>query len=262
MMFAVALIADGCPPGPHRHRTRLRERRRRRGRRRQPQPVTSAGCRPCSPCPASATSAAGCCSASRCSGRASWPAGPRPCSPSAPSATAALAVLPESFNRPLAVPTGIALIGLGVSLWRDAARGRPCGCPVPRPVHARARGPMTTRAPSAARPSSSSRGPGTCSGRRLVGPGGARRAERHPADRRHAPAGPARRRARAHPGRRAVRRLPGAAGRPHRRRGLLRPRRCSSSSCRGSVAGTGAGTGVPAASWSSPACWSPGRRCG
>jgi len=36
--------------------------------------------------------------------------------------TAALAVLPESFNRPLAVPEGIALIGLGVSLWRDQSR--------------------------------------------------------------------------------------------------------------------------------------------
>jgi hypothetical protein len=35
------------------------------------------------------------------------------------AATAALAVLPESFNRPLAVPEGIALIGLGVSLWRN-----------------------------------------------------------------------------------------------------------------------------------------------
>lgn len=34
-------------------------------------------------------------------------------------ATAALAVLPESFDRPLAVPEGIALIGLGISLWRD-----------------------------------------------------------------------------------------------------------------------------------------------
>jgi hypothetical protein len=34
-------------------------------------------------------------------------------------ATAALAVLPQSFNRPLAVPTGVALIGLGISLWRD-----------------------------------------------------------------------------------------------------------------------------------------------
>jgi hypothetical protein len=35
------------------------------------------------------------------------------------AATAALAVLPESFNRPLAVPAGIALIALGVSLWRN-----------------------------------------------------------------------------------------------------------------------------------------------
>jgi len=35
------------------------------------------------------------------------------------SATAALAVLPESFNRPFAVPEGIALIALGVSLWRN-----------------------------------------------------------------------------------------------------------------------------------------------
>ena len=32
--------------------------------------------------------------------------------------TAALAVLPDSFNRPFAVPEGIALIALGVSLWR------------------------------------------------------------------------------------------------------------------------------------------------
>ena len=35
------------------------------------------------------------------------------------AATAALAVLPESFNRPFAVPAGIALIALGVSLWRN-----------------------------------------------------------------------------------------------------------------------------------------------
>ncbi|MFC7596995.1 hypothetical protein ACFQU3_16890 [Terrabacter sp. GCM10028922] len=34
-------------------------------------------------------------------------------------ATAALAVLPDSFNRPFAVPEGIALIALGVSLWRN-----------------------------------------------------------------------------------------------------------------------------------------------
>lgn len=34
-------------------------------------------------------------------------------------ATAALAVLPTSWNRPMAVPEGVALIGLGISLWRD-----------------------------------------------------------------------------------------------------------------------------------------------
>jgi hypothetical protein len=33
-------------------------------------------------------------------------------------ATVALAVLPESFNRPLALPAGVALLGLGISLWR------------------------------------------------------------------------------------------------------------------------------------------------
>jgi hypothetical protein len=31
----------------------------------------------------------------------------------------ALAVLPQSFNRPFAVPVGIALMGLGYSLWRN-----------------------------------------------------------------------------------------------------------------------------------------------
>jgi hypothetical protein len=36
--------------------------------------------------------------------------------------TLALSVLPESFNRPFAVPTGIALIGLGLSLWRDGRK--------------------------------------------------------------------------------------------------------------------------------------------
>lgn len=35
--------------------------------------------------------------------------------------TAALAVLPESFSRPLAVPQAIAFIGLGVALWRNHA---------------------------------------------------------------------------------------------------------------------------------------------
>lgn len=44
-------------------------------------------------------------------------------------ATAALAVLPESFNRPLAVPTGVALIGLGISLWRDQRKTAPEAAP-------------------------------------------------------------------------------------------------------------------------------------
>jgi hypothetical protein len=34
----------------------------------------------------------------------------------------ALATLPVSFSRPFAVPTGVALIGLGVSLWREEHR--------------------------------------------------------------------------------------------------------------------------------------------
>lgn len=34
--------------------------------------------------------------------------------------TLALAVLPDAFNRPFAVPTGIALIGVGWSAWRRA----------------------------------------------------------------------------------------------------------------------------------------------
>ncbi len=38
-------------------------------------------------------------------------------------ATAALAVLPHAFNRPFAVPEGIALIALGVSLWRNPVDG-------------------------------------------------------------------------------------------------------------------------------------------
>lgn len=34
----------------------------------------------------------------------------------------ALSVLPESFSRPFAVPTGVALTGLGISLWRQQQR--------------------------------------------------------------------------------------------------------------------------------------------
>lgn len=44
----------------------------------------------------------------------------------------ALSVLPESFSRPFAVPTGVALIGLGVSMWR--ARHDAADAPVPAPA--------------------------------------------------------------------------------------------------------------------------------
>jgi hypothetical protein len=49
-------------------------------------------------------------------------------------ATAALAVLPASFDRPMAVPEGVALIGLGVSLWRnprDVQASHPASIPTP-----------------------------------------------------------------------------------------------------------------------------------
>jgi hypothetical protein len=46
---------------------------------------------------------------------------------------ASLKFLPASFDRPMAVPTGIALIGLGVSLWRaQRADVEPAGAPAPR----------------------------------------------------------------------------------------------------------------------------------
>jgi hypothetical protein len=50
--------------------------------------------------------------------------------------TAALAVLPESFNRPIAVPVGVALVGLGISLWRNYQ-----GSPVVTAVTSAAREP-------------------------------------------------------------------------------------------------------------------------
>jgi hypothetical protein len=46
--------------------------------------------------------------------------------------TVALAVLPESFDRPIAVPEGVALIGLGISLWRE--QRTPAAVPAPNPV--------------------------------------------------------------------------------------------------------------------------------
>lgn len=50
-------------------------------------------------------------------------------------ATVALAVLPQSFERPFAIPTGVALVGLGISLWRTTRR--PEAAPPAGPATAR-----------------------------------------------------------------------------------------------------------------------------
>ena len=58
-------------------------------------------------------------------------------------ATGALAVLPESFDRPMAVPEGVALIALGISLWRDQRQTARTAAPT---TAGRAqRSPMTTQ---------------------------------------------------------------------------------------------------------------------
>jgi hypothetical protein len=54
--------------------------------------------------------------------------------------TMALTVLPESFNRPFAVPMGIALVGLGLSLYRQstaAVERSPSAAPVGQPAGVR-----------------------------------------------------------------------------------------------------------------------------
>ena len=98
--------------------------------------------------------------------------------------TAALAVLPESFDRPFAVPEGIALIGLGISLWRDPASDRDRTATAaatrsssPQSDDHRSRLDRRTIRPTrraAGRPVSG-----------LAGPGRAGRAVRHPARGRH-----------------------------------------------------------------------------
>jgi len=51
-------------------------------------------------------------------------------------ATGSLAFLPESFNRPMVVPVGVAFVGLGVSLWRDQrSRGLETGSSIARVEH-------------------------------------------------------------------------------------------------------------------------------
>jgi hypothetical protein len=58
-------------------------------------------------------------------------------------ATIAIPMVPQSFERPFAFPTGVALIGLGYSLWRNARTGDtttpPAGGHAPRLTTAGAR---------------------------------------------------------------------------------------------------------------------------
>ena len=91
-----------CRPWPT--PTRATSRTSSRRRRRHARAATSATCRPVHRQPASATRSAACSSASPCSAPASWPAG-RPLLLAVGTTSAlALAVLPESFDRPFAVP--------------------------------------------------------------------------------------------------------------------------------------------------------------
>jgi hypothetical protein len=46
-------------------------------------------------------------------------------------ATIAIPLVPASFERPFAFPTGIALVGLGYSLWRTQSAAQPAGGRVP-----------------------------------------------------------------------------------------------------------------------------------
>lgn len=52
------------------------------------------------------------------------------------TAALTLSVLPAGFDRPMAVPTGVALVGLGMSLYRHsrAAGTAPAAASVPRPA--------------------------------------------------------------------------------------------------------------------------------
>jgi hypothetical protein len=51
-------------------------------------------------------------------------------------ATIAIPLLPQSFERPFAVPTGVALVGLGYSLWRAARTETTETAPLPAGDHA------------------------------------------------------------------------------------------------------------------------------
>ena len=168
-------------------------------------------------------------------------------------ATMAIPLLPMVNQRLFAVPNGVALIGLGWSLWREqrAAAAEPVTTPS---THGSTR-PAPDDPPDLDEPH-----PAGAADR--VGAVRARRPRRHPGRRRVAAA-------------RRARRRPAPAARQPPDDGLARCRSsctcsapcrtpCSapSSSRRGCAAGTRAGTGRPGrSSWPS-ACWSRSPACG
>jgi hypothetical protein len=129
-------------------------------------------------------------------------------------ATAALHVLPHSFERPLAVPTGVALIGLGISLWRD--QRKTAASTADDLVPARVEPPQSDDQPAAGRPAQLPA--------ELAGSGRSGGAEHDSAGSRHAATGAAGRRPAADARRPAVRRLPAPPRPAHHRCLSLRHR--------------------------------------
>ena len=143
-MFAVQCIVAYVLPTVAAHRPGLRPGRHRRRRRRQPERRHRRACRSCC-----SSSGIGYSLGGLLFGIALFRAGVLARWASVLLAygavsALALAVLPESFNRPFAVPTGVALIGLGVSLWREPAPAVRDRRRAGRAV-ARAGDPMSTR---------------------------------------------------------------------------------------------------------------------
>ena len=114
-----------CRPSPPRSRVMSTTSDRRH--RRHARPATSGGSRPSTRSAASPSCSAASSSGSPCSAPVFWPAGRPPSSRVGAVATVLRAVLPGVNFRLFAIPIGVAMIGLGWSLWREqrsAAAGR------------------------------------------------------------------------------------------------------------------------------------------
>ena len=195
-------------------------------------------------------------SASRCSAPASWPAGRPRCSPSAASSPSRSPVLPDAFYRLLAFPNGIAMIGLGYSLWRDAHRDTDAP-PAPARPRARHRQPARMQRATHARRPTGTAPPGPAV--ELAGPCGAGRPQHHPGRRRVAPPGRGPGGPELMPAEPPLRRLAAARRRARRRRRGVTPSWARSSSPPGSAVADPAGTAGPGGCWSVAGL--AGRRC-